>query len=169
MAGNDVFCTSYVGWKKEGSILLENRLAYSIISPTPAVPGHYIVIPKDHVESPLQLDRDNLRYLWDLIPTAFDQLQWVYEHDIVRIVSFYESLRNNTPAFCKDIGKLAQRMLDHPHLRTMPDGYNMGVNVGSSAGQSVDHFHIHVFPRRKEGKNDGIVTLVREQLDSIDR
>ena len=28
-----------------------------------------------------------------------------------------------------------------------PDGYNIGVNVGSAAGQSILHVHIHVIPR----------------------
>lgn len=28
-----------------------------------------------------------------------------------------------------------------------PDGYNIGVNVGTAAGQSVMHLHIHVIPR----------------------
>jgi diadenosine tetraphosphate (Ap4A) HIT family hydrolase len=28
-----------------------------------------------------------------------------------------------------------------------PDGYNIGMNCGSSAGQTVFHFHCHVIPR----------------------
>ncbi len=28
-----------------------------------------------------------------------------------------------------------------------PDGYNIGVNVGAAAGQSIFHVHIHVIPR----------------------
>ena len=28
-----------------------------------------------------------------------------------------------------------------------PDGYNIGVNVGESAGQSVFHVHMHIIPR----------------------
>lgn len=28
-----------------------------------------------------------------------------------------------------------------------PDGYNVGVNVGSAGGQSVWHVHIHLIPR----------------------
>lgn len=28
-----------------------------------------------------------------------------------------------------------------------PDGYNIGMNCGSAAGQSVMHFHCHVIPR----------------------
>jgi len=28
-----------------------------------------------------------------------------------------------------------------------PDGYNIGVNVGKTAGQTVMHLHVHVIPR----------------------
>ncbi len=28
-----------------------------------------------------------------------------------------------------------------------PDGYNLGMNCGEAAGQSVMHFHCHVIPR----------------------
>jgi diadenosine tetraphosphate (Ap4A) HIT family hydrolase len=28
-----------------------------------------------------------------------------------------------------------------------PDGYNIGVNVGQAAGQSIFHVHIHIIPR----------------------
>lgn len=30
-----------------------------------------------------------------------------------------------------------------------PDGYNIGVNVGAAAGQSILHVHIHIIPRYK--------------------
>jgi len=28
-----------------------------------------------------------------------------------------------------------------------PDGYNIGVNIGSAAGQTITHAHIHLIPR----------------------
>ena len=31
--------------------------------------------------------------------------------------------------------------------RFRPDGYNIGVNVGTAAGQTVMHLHVHVIPR----------------------
>ncbi len=31
--------------------------------------------------------------------------------------------------------------------RWQPDGYNIGVNAGATAGQTVDHLHVHVIPR----------------------
>ena len=30
-----------------------------------------------------------------------------------------------------------------------PDGYNIGVNIGEAAGQSIMHLHIHLIPRYK--------------------
>lgn len=30
-----------------------------------------------------------------------------------------------------------------------PDGYNIGMNCGESAGQTIFHFHCHVIPRYK--------------------
>ena len=30
-----------------------------------------------------------------------------------------------------------------------PDGFNIGINVGSVAGQTVNHVHIHLIPRYK--------------------
>jgi diadenosine tetraphosphate (Ap4A) HIT family hydrolase len=29
-----------------------------------------------------------------------------------------------------------------------PDGYNIGINDGPAAGQTVPHLHIHLIPRR---------------------
>jgi diadenosine tetraphosphate (Ap4A) HIT family hydrolase len=28
-----------------------------------------------------------------------------------------------------------------------PDGFNIGINVGDAAGQTVPHLHVHVIPR----------------------
>ena len=39
---------------------------------------------------------------------------------------------------------LAKAKLDAEYR---PDGYNIGVNIGQVAGQSVMHLHIHVIPR----------------------
>jgi diadenosine tetraphosphate (Ap4A) HIT family hydrolase len=37
-----------------------------------------------------------------------------------------------------------KRMLDERHA---PDGYNIGINVGVAAGQTVMHLHVHLIPR----------------------
>lgn len=35
-----------------------------------------------------------------------------------------------------------------------PDGYNIGMNCGEAAGQTVMHFHCHVIPRYKGDMED---------------
>ena len=38
----------------------------------------------------------------------------------------------------------AKREIEKEHR---PDGYNIGVNIGEAAGQTVDHLHVHLIPR----------------------
>lgn len=42
--------------------------------------------------------------------------------------------------------RVARLALDAEHH---PDGYNVGVNVGAAAGQTVMHAHVHLIPRFK--------------------
>ena len=35
----------------------------------------------------------------------------------------------------------------HIEATRVPDGYNVGINVGAAAGQTVDHAHLHLIPR----------------------
>ena len=35
-----------------------------------------------------------------------------------------------------------------------PDGYNIGMNCGETAGQTVFHFHCHLIPRYKGDMED---------------
>lgn len=34
-------------------------------------------------------------------------------------------------------------------LRHQPDGYNIGINCGETAGQTIFHVHVHLIPRYK--------------------
>lgn len=45
------------------------------------------------------------------------------------------------------IWKLLEEVTEELNKRFHPDGYNVGVNVGAAAGQTVFHMHIHVIPR----------------------
>ena len=38
----------------------------------------------------------------------------------------------------------AKELINKKH---QPDGYNVGINIGKSAGQTVLHCHIHLIPR----------------------
>jgi diadenosine tetraphosphate (Ap4A) HIT family hydrolase len=45
----------------------------------------------------------------------------------------------------------AKSLIDKEHN---PDGYNIGMNCGMTAGQTVFHFHCHVIPRYKGDMTD---------------
>ena len=48
-----------------------------------------------------------------------------------------------------DCFNLVRELHSDIETRFSPDGFNLGVNCGEAAGQSVWHAHIHVIPRYK--------------------
>lgn len=47
----------------------------------------------------------------------------------------------------EDTKSLLQELKDYIDMEYKPDGYNIGWNVGKTAGQEVKHAHLHVIPR----------------------
>jgi len=47
-----------------------------------------------------------------------------------------------------------------------PDGYNIGINVGEDAGQTIMHLHIHLIPRYKGDVKDprGGIRHLKDEL-----
>jgi diadenosine tetraphosphate (Ap4A) HIT family hydrolase len=46
-----------------------------------------------------------------------------------------------------EVWTLVARVKDDLARELSPDGYNVGLNGGPAAGQTVDHAHVHVIPR----------------------
>ena len=57
--------------------------------------------------------------------------------------TFFDTTKDERAAMF-DLVDEAKKLLD---AKYHPDGYNVGVNCGQVAGQSVPHVHIHVIPR----------------------
>jgi diadenosine tetraphosphate (Ap4A) HIT family hydrolase len=76
---------------------------------SPVSPGHVLVVPRRH------------------IPTWFD------------------ADREEQTALMEGVDRARQEILRHHR----PDGFNIGINVQVSAGQTIFHLHIHVIPRYK--------------------
>jgi diadenosine tetraphosphate (Ap4A) HIT family hydrolase len=58
------------------------------------------------------------------------------------------------------------------HERLQPDGFNIGINDGTAAGQTIGHAHIHVIPRRKGDVPDprgGIRWIIPEKAPYWDQ
>jgi len=45
----------------------------------------------------------------------------------------------------------AQKVLEEEYS---PDGYNIGINDGPAAGQTVPHLHMHIIPRYRDDQKD---------------
>ena len=56
---------------------------------------------------------------------------------------YFEATQDEILAFY-DLTKKIKKLLDSEFR---PDGYNIGINIGEAAGQTIFHLHIHVIPR----------------------
>jgi diadenosine tetraphosphate (Ap4A) HIT family hydrolase len=59
------------------------------------------------------------------------------------VATFFEATDAEQAALLCSL-KTAKTLIEAHH---QPDGYNIGVNNGAAAGQTVPHLHIHLIPR----------------------
>jgi ATP adenylyltransferase len=89
-------------------ILYRGQHCYVMMNRYPYNNGHLMVIPYQHVDTPLGLSPEALAEMMALVNTSLQVLE--------------EAMH--------------------------PDGYNIGMNLGASAGAGIkDHVHMHVVPR----------------------
>jgi len=77
------------------------------------------------------------------------------------VASFFE-LTPEEIEDCMSLINKEKKILDEEFH---PDGYNIGVNVGQAAGQSIMHVHIHIIPRYKgdvENPQGGVRHVTRK-------
>jgi len=59
------------------------------------------------------------------------------------IVSFFEATAEEQAALFDLVAQMRQLLV----AERQPDGFNIGVNDGAAAGQTVMHLHVHLIPR----------------------
>lgn len=59
------------------------------------------------------------------------------------IASFFEATREEQADLLALLAEMRQRLIEE----RKPDGFNIGINDGAAAGQTVMHLHIHLIPR----------------------
>jgi diadenosine tetraphosphate (Ap4A) HIT family hydrolase len=67
-----------------------------------------------------------------------------------QVSTWWEATREEQVAIL-DLLEVVKRQLDESHR---PDGYNIGVNAGEAAGQTVFHLHVHMIPRYRGDMED---------------
>ena len=85
----------------------------------------------------------------DLAFATFDSYPVSKNHLLVipkRHVENYFDLSNDEILACNEIIKLSKKKLEEDDQTI--EGFNLGSNNGIVAGQSINHCHIHMIPRR---------------------
>ena len=68
-------------------------------------------------------------------------------HTLVIPKAHTETLFAESAEVQADVWRLVASVRDELKSRRKPDGFNVGLNDGPAAGQTVEHAHVHVIPR----------------------
>ena len=93
-------------------------------------------------ESEILVDHDLCFARWDKFPVSPGHLLIIPKR---HFESVFDATADEFKAF-HEVLALARQVIKKEF---QPHGYNIGVNDGPAAGQSVFHVHIHVIPRYK--------------------
>lgn len=88
------------------------------------------------------LQNEHALALWDGFPVSEGHTLVVPRR---HLASLFEA---SEPEYAA-LWKLAAQARSRLQEQYSPDGFTIGVNDGPAAGQTVEHAHIHVIPRRK--------------------
>jgi len=75
-------------------------------------------------------------------------------HMLVVSKRHYPDFFESTGEEIEAIFDLVRKIKTYLDARYRPHGYNVGINCGTSAGQTIMHLHIHVIPRYKGDMDD---------------
>jgi diadenosine tetraphosphate (Ap4A) HIT family hydrolase len=81
-----------------------------------------------------------VRALWDAFPVSPGHLLVVPPR---HVATWFDANEEERAAILKALDE-AKALVDG---QRKPDGYNIGINVGRAAGQTVFHLHVHLIPR----------------------
>jgi|TARA_B110000238_G_scaffold77077_1_gene84981 diadenosine tetraphosphate (Ap4A) HIT family hydrolase len=95
-----------------------------------------------------------LIYETDLTYVTYDTYPASPGHALIitkrHVANYFDCTQQEVIELWQSVEK-AKQLVDKDHS---PDSYNIGINVGSVAGQSVPHIHIHLIPRYKGDVED---------------
>lgn len=90
--------------------------------------------------SRIAFENDQLIGLWDAFPVSPGHLLVIPRR---HIPTWFDATPEEQVGLLKGI-EMARHVITDRHA---PAGFNIGINVGETAGQTVFHLHIHVIPR----------------------
>jgi diadenosine tetraphosphate (Ap4A) HIT family hydrolase len=86
------------------------------------------------------ISNDLVYAVWDKYPVSNGHILLLpFRH----VVNYFELTKKEQFSLLELLDK-AKEILEKQYK---PDGYNIGINIGEAAGQSVEHLHLHLIPR----------------------
>ncbi len=121
---------------------------YAIFDSYPVSPGHALIIPKRHIPSIFELNHKELDELIHVLPNVKKSIE---QRDLKKLyISFLTNSKDKKAIF------FYKKMLKRLEKNSKIEGYNIGVNQGKVAGQTINHLHIHIIPRYQNDVPDPI-------------
>ncbi|NLB17669.1 MAG: HIT family protein [Syntrophomonadaceae bacterium] len=83
----------------------------------------------------------------DFAWARYDKFPVTTGHILIITYRHIADFRESTAEERQAIIDLLQQAWDLVNARFKPDGYNLGINCGAAAGQTIMHLHLHLIPR----------------------
>lgn len=115
-----------------------------------------------------ELPEERIYYESDLWLVVRDGFPISPGHTLIipkRHVHDFFEINEHEHSTLQSVINIAKEQLDN---ELKPDGYNIGINCGEAAGQTVFHLHIHLIPRFKGDRVDprgGVRWVIPEKAD----
>jgi len=106
---------------------------------SPINPGHSLIIARKHIKSIFEVTDTQ----WVELKTILNQTKQTIES--IDLQDKYLSMLKQLEENISD--KFIKATLNSKFLKSRPDAYNIGINDGKAAGQSINHLHVHLIPR----------------------
>ncbi|HRC80795.1 MAG TPA: HIT family protein [Sedimentibacter sp.] len=86
------------------------------------------------------LENDDAFAVYDIFPVIKGHMLIIPKK---HIINYFDADENTK----KQLWKLVDECKNMADKKFTPQGYNIGINCGEAAGQTVMHLHIHLIPR----------------------
>lgn len=118
--------------------LFSNQHFFAVADGSPVNPGHLLIIPYRHVEDYFSLNTEEAASLYDMLNQGKahcrdEQIRQGYLRTLTN-----QQGRDKSKQFISSAIENWDKKIT---------GYNIGINNGLSAGQTVFHLHVHLIPR----------------------
>lgn len=93
---------------------------------------------------------DRVFYQDDVIAALWDGYAISPGHALIvprrHVADWFDTTPEEQAALLRGLD-IARAAVHEKHRDPKPDGFNIGINVGAAAGQTVFHLHVHLIPR----------------------